>query len=168
VQSTGPSPLSQIDQSMSSSAPTEVPDEREQKRKRARTDHGDDASVEQILSRMSDLADELRQRGVRVAVLGDGKIVPMGAGASPQGPPKKLPYRVLDSSQSDCLLIVPTSDPQPHYIYACAGGLLMSRHDRSAKIACGLNGGGDWAELLSVRSPLFSSLKSGFKESTTR
>jgi hypothetical protein len=71
---------------------------------------------------MRQLADELHQKGVSIAVLGDGQIVPLGAGASVEGSLTELPHGVLDTTQSDCLLIVPTSD-QPRYIYACAGKL---------------------------------------------
>jgi hypothetical protein len=129
----------------------------------------DDASVEKTLTKMRELADELRQKGVRVAVLGDGQIVPLEAGASLEGPPTDLPDGVLDSSQLDCLLVVPTSGPRPCYIYACAGGL-WSCVCGVAPTSCahGLGAGGAWAEVLSARSPLFSSLKSGFRESTTR
>jgi hypothetical protein len=117
---------------MSSSASAVGPDEREQQQKRARRD--EDASVEQILTKMRQLADELHHKGVRVAVLGDGQIVPLQAGPSDQAPPTELPDGVLDCSRSDCLLIVPTSEPQPRYVYACAGELLTSMHSRFEKV----------------------------------
>jgi hypothetical protein len=119
-----PRPAATVDPMSSSESRAQPGEDEGQQQKRARIGEGD-ASVKLTLKKMKALADELRQKGVRVAVLGDGQIVPVEAEAGAQDSPTKIPDGVLDSSQADCLLIVPTSD-RHRYIYACAGGLLAT------------------------------------------
>jgi hypothetical protein len=94
--------------------------------KRVRLDvEAEDGTVDELLGRMEGIMERLRHKGVQVAVLGGRKVVRLEARGAEEdpNPPTDIREGILDVSQVDCLLVVPSAEQDgcPRYIYASTG-----------------------------------------------
>jgi hypothetical protein len=77
-----------------------------------------DGSIEEMVAQMEHLAQALRERGFRTAVLGDGKVVPVKTEEGSARPSPRSADGLVSCIESDCVLVVP---PGPRYIVASSG-----------------------------------------------
>jgi hypothetical protein len=92
-----------------------------------------DRSIEGIVAQMEQLAQALRERGFRAALLGDGKVLPVKAEEETASYSPRSADGLVSCIDSDCVLVVP---PGPRYIMASSGqALIFPPHPTGCPVA---------------------------------